>query len=178
MYVCYIQLVNFQTLQTRKIWENETYFHYLSERLQLLHSCAVLNFPTFPKIFKLSELICSLFSPNKQIYPGLCRGPKPSSPVDDEVVHGFASELLAATCSVILEIESSLNYGGDARYFTGKRDSSHSWSTSKQKPQFQMINVGQYSFLNPFLRKRNKTWKIRHGYKSIVVLDGIKNNQK
>ena len=31
--------VSFQSLQTRKIWENETYFHYLSERLQLLHSC-------------------------------------------------------------------------------------------------------------------------------------------
>ena len=28
-YVCYIQLV----------WENETYFHYLSERLQFLHFC-------------------------------------------------------------------------------------------------------------------------------------------
>ena len=39
IYVCYIQLVSFQTLQTRKIWENETYFHYLSERMQLLHSC-------------------------------------------------------------------------------------------------------------------------------------------
>ena len=36
--VCYIQLVSFQTLHTQKIWENETYFHYLSERLQLLHS--------------------------------------------------------------------------------------------------------------------------------------------
>ena len=32
--ICYIQLVSFQT---KKIWENETYFHYLSERLQLLH---------------------------------------------------------------------------------------------------------------------------------------------
>ena len=34
IYICYIQLVSFQT---KKIWENETYFHYLSERLQLLH---------------------------------------------------------------------------------------------------------------------------------------------
>ena len=34
IYVCYLQLVSFQT---KKIWENETYFHYLSERLQLLH---------------------------------------------------------------------------------------------------------------------------------------------
>ena len=36
IYVCYIQLVSFQT---KKIWEKETYFHYLSERLQLLHFC-------------------------------------------------------------------------------------------------------------------------------------------
>ena len=36
VYLSYIQLVSFQT---KKIWENETYFHYLSERLQLLHFC-------------------------------------------------------------------------------------------------------------------------------------------
>ena len=65
IYLCMLYTVSFQTLQIRKIWENETYFHYLSERLQLLHSCAVLNFPTFPKIFKLSELFRSLFFPNK-----------------------------------------------------------------------------------------------------------------
>jgi hypothetical protein len=32
--VCMLFTVSFQT---KKIWENETYFHYLSERLQLLH---------------------------------------------------------------------------------------------------------------------------------------------
>ena len=77
IYACYIQLLSFQTLQTRKILEKETYFHYFLERVQqLLHSCAALNFLTFPKIFKLSELFRSLFSPNKQIYPGLkrCKG--------------------------------------------------------------------------------------------------------
>ena len=36
IYLFYIQLVSFQT---KKIWEKETYFHYLSERLQLLHFC-------------------------------------------------------------------------------------------------------------------------------------------
>ena len=46
MYVIYV--VSFQTLYTKKIWENETYFHYLSERL--LRSA--LNMLTFPKIFK------------------------------------------------------------------------------------------------------------------------------
>ena len=30
IYVCYILLVSFQTLHTKNIWENETYFHYLS----------------------------------------------------------------------------------------------------------------------------------------------------
>ena len=39
IYLCMLYTVSFQTLQIRKIWENETYFHYLSERLQLLHSC-------------------------------------------------------------------------------------------------------------------------------------------
>ena len=97
------------------------------------------EFTQLCKRFLLSQLEKShvkYSTPNSPKLEDMCRGPKPSSPVDGEVIHGFASELLAATCSVILEIESSLNYGGDARYFTGKWDSSHSWSTSKQKPQF------------------------------------------
>ena len=38
IYVCYIQLVSFQTLQTKTIWENKIYLHYWSGELQLLHS--------------------------------------------------------------------------------------------------------------------------------------------
>ena len=41
IYVCMFYIVSFQTLQfhTKRIWENKTCFHYLSVRLQLLHSC-------------------------------------------------------------------------------------------------------------------------------------------
>ena len=41
IYVCMFYIVSFQTLQfhTKRIWENKTCFHYLSLRLQLLHSC-------------------------------------------------------------------------------------------------------------------------------------------
>ena len=116
-YICTVYTVSFQTLHTKKIWENETYFYQLSESLQLLHSyghhlikpmlklssdyvvclfqglganvsctyrnhifqkhffkimwkfraalCDAQNLLTFPKIFKLSLLFQSLFSPNK-----------------------------------------------------------------------------------------------------------------
>ena len=64
LYVCYIQLVS---LQTEKIFENETYFHYFSERLQLLHFCGhpclqriEKTFLLFPKPSKISELFHSL----------------------------------------------------------------------------------------------------------------------
>ena len=77
IYVCYIQLVSFQTLQTKMIWENEIYFHYWSGGLQLLHSCgypcsqwiekfylcAALNFQTFPKNLQSIQTIPFLIFP-------------------------------------------------------------------------------------------------------------------
>ena len=61
IYVYYTQLVSFQT---KKIWENETCFHHLSEMWQLLHSCGhglrtpreKIVFTARPKIHSHSQI--------------------------------------------------------------------------------------------------------------------------
>ena len=54
--VDYIYIGMYVVFKPKKIWENETYFHYLSERLQLLHLCGN---PCFQRVEKFYLLFSS-----------------------------------------------------------------------------------------------------------------------